>query len=279
MCDKKSEFLDSAKLSIFELKDFVDFEKVVKNIDNIENVKIYLNTLNALLTASDIDKVVREIWDLNPNTFSVLNILIAVRDGKNKFVSQQNGTDILMSEYFKSPDEIIKFLSDTGLLSFLQHQKVNNLIDYVFGIEVGLDSNARKNRSGNLMQNFVADILTSNKIDFQTQVSVRKLSEELKKSFGKKRKVFDFVINGCDRTWLVEVNFYGDKGSKVNETTSSYINLQGLITKVQGYDFIWISDGLAWFKDQSSLQNALSNINHFYNLSTFEKEVKNLIKQ
>lgn len=269
-------FTSELKSGILELKDFVDFNKV---IEHTEQIKIYLNALNALLSSSEISKAIYALWDENPKIFSVLGILIAVRDANNKFVLLPNGCNILMSDYFNTPESVIEYLTKTGLLSFFHNQKVNNLVDYVFGVEVGLDTHARKNRSGELMQTYVANILSSKNVTFQSQVSVKKLPNEIKKSFGEKRKVFDFVISGKNKTWIVEVNYYGNTGSKINETTSSYINLQEMITRVPGYDFIWITDGRAWRNDTASLSNAVENIRHFHNLKSFEKEIDKIIKE
>lgn len=260
-------FLSQLKSSQFELKDFVDFSKV---ISNTEAVKIYLNALNSLLCVSDVESVIRELWVECPKAFSVLNLLIAVRDSDKKEVLLSDGQNVVMSNLFKSPDEILTFLTNTGLLSFFKSQKINNLVDYVFGVEVGLDTHARKNRGGSIMQNLVANILRQNNLDYTPQVSVGKLSSEIKKSFGKKRKKFDFVVKGVSKIWLLEVNFYASTGSKINETASSYIELQKLIKRVPGYDFIWITDGKAWLEETSTLENALENINHLYNLYSFE---------
>lgn len=276
MDSREKDFISALKSGIFELKDYVDFNKVV---EHTEKVKIYLNALNVLLSSSDIPATINALWKENPRIFSVLGILLAVRDYNEKFVLLPDGSNVIMSNYFNSPKNVIDYLSNTGLLSFFNNQKVNNLIDYVFGIEVGLDTHARKNRGGELMQTYVSDILSSKNVTFQCQVSVKKLPNDLKKSFGKKRKVFDFVFKGNKKTWIVEVNFYGSTGSKVSETTSSYINLQELITRVPGYDFMWITDGKAWENDPASLSNALENINHFYNLKSFEKKIDIILEE
>lgn len=276
MDSREKDFISALKFGIFELKDYVDFNKVV---EHTEKVKIYLNALNALLTSSDIPATINALWKENPRIFSVLGILLAVRDSNEKFVLLPDGSNVIMSEYFNSPKNVIDYLSNTGLLSFFHNQKVNNLVDYVFGIEVGLDTHARKNRGGGLMQTYVSDILASKNVTFQCQVPIKNLPNDLKKSFGKKRKVFDFVFKGNNKTWIVEVNFYGSTGSKVSETTSSYINLQELITRVPGYDFMWITDGKAWENDSASLSNALENINHFYNLKSFEKIIDKILEE
>ena len=46
-------------------------------------------------------------------------------------------------------------MKKTGLFNLLQNHLVNNLYDYVLGVECGLNSNARKNRGGHLMEDAV----------------------------------------------------------------------------------------------------------------------------
>ena len=53
----------------------------------------------------------------------------------------------------------MKFMRKTGLFDLMENHIVNNLVDYVTGIETGLDSNGRKNRGGHLMENLVEGFL------------------------------------------------------------------------------------------------------------------------
>ena len=47
------------------------------------------------------------------------------------------------------------FMEKTGLFDLLQNHVIHNLVDYVTGVETGLDSNGRKNRGGHLMEDLV----------------------------------------------------------------------------------------------------------------------------
>lgn len=267
MADRLNDFMKPLKESLFSLKDYVDFPKVAANV---EAISIKLNQLNYLIGQEDMAIAVERLWEENPKVFSVLDILIAVRTKDKKKAIDENGNILLISDYFTSPEQVTKFINYSGLTEVFRKKQIRNLVDYVFGVEVGLDSNARKNRGGEIMQNLVRNILKENNIEFSEQVSVSKLSSELKKSFGKKRKVFDFVVKGISKTWLLEVNFYAIMGSKINETASSYIELQNLITRVPGFDFVWVTDGTAWLKEHATLSNAVERIKHLYNLYSFE---------
>lgn len=64
---------------------------------------------------------------------------------------------------FKKPnltlEEYAGFMRKTGLFDLLSKQLVHSLVDYVTGVETGLDSNGRKNRGGHLMEDLVEKYL------------------------------------------------------------------------------------------------------------------------
>lgn len=149
MPEKFDEFMTSLKETHFALKDYVDFPKVA---ENVEAISIKLNQLNYLIGQEDMEKAVKRLWDENPRVFSVLDILIAVRTKDKKKAIDSNGDIHLISDYFKSPEQVTEFLNETGLSKVFQQKQIKNLVDYVFGVEVGLDTNARKNRGGHIME-------------------------------------------------------------------------------------------------------------------------------
>lgn len=138
-------FVKSSKETHFSLGDYVDFPKVSANVDAIA---IKLNQLNYLVGQEDMAKAVKLLWDENPKVFSVLDILIAVRNKDREKAIDDNGDVFLISDMFRTPEQVVYFLNRTGLTEVLQSKRITNLVDYVFGVEVGLDSNARKNRGG-----------------------------------------------------------------------------------------------------------------------------------
>lgn len=157
MADRFTDFMIPLKETHFSLKDYVDFPKVVANV---EAISIKLNQLNYLIGQGDMATAVKRLWDENPKVFSVLDVLIAVRTKDRKKAIDAYGNTHLVSEYFKSPEQVTTFLNETGLTNIFQNKQIKNLVDYVFGVEVGLDSNARKNRGGHIMEDLVANILT-----------------------------------------------------------------------------------------------------------------------
>ena len=140
---------------------FCDFDKISANVAEVE---MSLNTLNYLIGKEDLEKGVSEIWQRDPKVFEVLGILIAVRDEGKKPVVDSKGNVVLLKSFFESETKVVEFLRETGLAEIFYSRRIKNLVDYVFGIETGLDTNARKNRSGHIMENTVARIFKDNGI-------------------------------------------------------------------------------------------------------------------
>lgn len=251
---------------------FCDFDKISANVANIE---ISLNTLNYLLGKNDLRKAVEAIWKRDKKAFEVLDILIATRKESNKKFFNKKGEKLLVHSLFSTVDGIIEFLEGTGLDKVLKNAEVNNLVDYVFGVETGLDTNARKNRSGKITEKLIAEIFNNYKIPFKQQVSST-VFPKIDKILGADKKVFDFVIDGKNETYLIEVNFYSGGGSKLNETARSYTDIGPKINSIKGYRFVWITDGEGWKNAKNKLQEAFMSIPDVYNLTTINKFISSI---
>ena len=143
-------------------------------------------------------------------------------------------------------------------------------MDYVFGVETGLDSNARKNRSGHVMEKVVADILSQHGISYRTEVYSSEW-EEMTQALGDDEKRFDFVIETPQKVYLIEVNFYSGGGSKLNEVARAYSDIAPKINAVDGFEFVWITDGIGWNSAKNKLQEAFNIIPSIYNLTSIEE--------
>lgn len=247
----------------FSLKDYVDFPKVA---EKVEAISMKLNQLNYLIGQDDMSAAVHRLWTENPKAFSVLDILIAVRTKDKKKAIDENGAISLLSDYFKTPEQVVNFLDRTGLTGVLKSKQIKNLVDYVFGVEVGLDSNARKNRGGDIMEEFVANLFTINGIPFESEVPYTEFPE-IVEVLGVDNKRFDFVIRTDEKIYLIEANFYSSNGSKLNETARSYSDLAPKVNAVPGFEFVWITDGVGWKSAKSKLEEAFKHIPSIYNLS------------
>lgn len=252
---------------------FCDFDKIAANVDNI---KLSLCMLNSLIGTTDLRKSVETIWKRDSSAFSIMDILIAVRSGGKKVVLNSSGGSIIIDRLFTSVDGVMEYLEGTGLADLFRKKKINDLVDYVFGIETGLDSNARKNRSGHVMEGMVASILSNNGIEFRQEVYSTEWPN-LQRVLGDDEKRFDFVIKTSKKTYLIEVNFYSGGGSKLNEVARSYSDIAPKVNSVPGFEFVWITDGIGWKSAKNKLQEAYNIIPSIYNLTSikdFLQEVK-----
>ena len=251
---------------------FCDFDKISQNV---EDIKLSLCMLNSLVGATDMRKAVETIWKRDKSAFNVMDILIAVRSEGKKKVLNSLGECVVLDTLFTSVDGVMEYLDNTGLTEVLQQQKIKDLVDYVFGIETGLDTNARKNRSGHVMEGMVARIFDNAGIDYRQEVYSSEwpsISEVL----GDDEKRFDFVVESLDKTYLIEVNFYSGGGSKLNEVARSYSDIAPKINSVPGFEFVWITDGIGWKSAKNKLQEAYSIIPSIYNLTNIKTFLEKL---
>ncbi len=251
------------------LTGLTDFAKVSTNVNKIA---IKLNQLNYLIGKTDLDTAIRELFTENPKTFDVLEILVAVRKSDKKKVLNKHNQPQLLEDYFATYNGIIEYINETGLADVFRSKKITNLVDYVFGIEVGLDTNARKNRGGHNMENAVAKLFTEAGIPFEQEVYSSSFADMT--SLGEDLKRFDFVIRTKAKTYLIETNFYNGGGSKLNEVARAYSDLAPKINQYPQYEFVWITDGRGWLSAANKLEEAFSIIPSVYNLTTIEQFIQ-----
>lgn len=267
-----NKFMSQLKETNQTLDFFCDFEKISQKV---EDIKLSLCMLNSLIGAADLRGSVETIWKRDPKAFSVMDILVAVRTRDKKKIIDSVGNCVPLESMFTSVDSVLIFLEKTGLGDILQHQKVKDLVDYVFGIETGLDTNARKNRSGRVMENTVSNILTEAGVPFRQEVYSREW-KQITEVLGDDEKRFDFVVETASKVYLIEVNFYSDGGSKLNEVARSYSDIAPKINSVEGFEFVWITDGMGWKSAKNKLQEAYEIIPNVYNLTTIYDFTKTL---
>lgn len=256
-------FMSQLKETNATLEFFCDFKKINSNV---EAIAIKLNQLNYLIGQEDLDGAIRRLWLENPKVYSVLDILIAVRTSDNKKAILEDGRVELISRLFEDVEGVIDYIHGTGLDEVLQKKQIKNLVDYVFGVETGLDTNARKNRSGHLMENQVASLFDKSGITYRQEVYSTEYPEL--SVLGEDKKRFDFVIETTRCKYLIEVNFYSGGGSKLNEVARAYSELSPKINAVGGFEFVWITDGIGWKSARNKLEEAYYTIPCIYNLTT-----------
>jgi len=265
MSEQFNQFLLQFSETNATLDYFTDFKKIIINVNKIS---IKLNQLNYLIGKENLNEAVNELYQENPKAFEVLDILIAIRKNKKAKTFNKNGEIVLLDNYFKTPESILDYIEETGLAEVFRNKNVTNLVDYVFGIEVGLDTNARKNRGGVNMSKAVSLIFDNAGVYYKKEVN-NTIFPEIK-SLGADVKRFDFVIKTKIKTYLIETNYYNSGGSKLNETARAYSDVAPKINQYDDYEFIWITDGQGWFSAKNKLEEAYNIIPSLYNLITLE---------
>ncbi|MEN2720853.1 type II restriction endonuclease [Capnocytophaga sputigena] len=252
---------------------FVDFQKV---IGNVRKIALKLNQLNYLIGKDNLEEAINELYEENPKVFEVLDILIAVRN-KNTKILDNIGKIVSLENYFTSPKSILEYICETRLAEVFKNKEITNLVDYVFGIEVGLDTNARKNRGGDNMSKAVSLLFDREEVYYKKEVNSTLFLDI--ESLGVDVKRFDFVIKTKKKTYLIETNFYNTGGSKLNEVARAYSEVAPKINQYENYEFVWITDGQGWLSAKNKLEEAYNAIPSVYNLTTLNKFVEKVKKE
>lgn len=265
------EFLDQLSETNATLNYFTDFAKIRSNI---KPIIVKLNQLNYLIGKENLTEAVNDIYQENAKAFEALDILIAVRKNKKAKVLNQQLKTVDLNDYFYSPAKIVEYIEQTGLAEVFKNKDIRNLVDYVFGIEVGLDTNARKNRGGDNMSFAVAKQFAMAGVSFEQEVKNTVFPEIT--SLGVDIKRFDFVIKTKIKTYLIETNFYNVGGSKLNEVARAYSDIAPKINRYPNYEFVWITDGQGWLSAKNKLEEAFNIIPSIYNLTTLNQFIQKI---
>ena len=277
-----NDWLSKFKASISDYTYYVDFEKIYKNVDK---VKVELNILNSLIGSKNIEEEFENILIKYPETLECIPLLLAVRSREIFVKDEINEYLFKFDKMVYSIKDYIKFMRESGLFDLLQNHIINNLYDYVLGIEVGLDSNGRKNRGGHLMENLVESYIIKagykKDINYFKEMYLKDIEKkwnlDLSEMSGHNTstKRFDFVIKTDKQVYVIETNFYSSGGSKLNETARSYKMLAQESKKVDGVTFIWFTDGTGWISARKNLEETFNELETMYNIDDLDKGVLN----
>ncbi len=274
------DFINTMIDCLADYKYYVDFDKVYKNVDKY---KVELNILNSLIGSKNIEQEFRDLVLKYPDVLDCIPILLAVRT-KEIFVK----TDIKEYLYnfetmIYSLDEYVKFMRETGLFDLIQNHIINNLYDYTLGIEVGLDSNARKNRTGDTMESLVESYIISAgykyNIDYFKEMYLSDIEKKWNVDLSNisannvSTKRFDFVIKKDNCIYVIETNFYSSSGSKLNETARSYKMIALESKDIKGVKFIWITDGKGWKSALHNLEETYNVMDTLYNINDLDSGI------
>ena len=284
-----NEWLSTMKDSIATWKYYTDFEKVYSNV---ESIKVELHILNSLIGSKNIENEFKQLLVEYPKTLKVIPILLAKREKEIKITNAEGEFLFNFNQPNYSIEEYTKFMRETGLFDLLEKHIINNLVDYVTGVEVGMDTNGRKNRTGDAMEDLVESYFVKyglvKGISYFKEMSKSEIEAKFNLNLdcisnqGKTEKRFDFVLYVHNHVYACECNFYGSSGSKLNETARSYKNIAMEAKDVKGFTFVWFTDGIGWNTAKHNLEETFDVLDTMYNLSDLEKgaleKLFNLIK-
>lgn len=273
-------WLSNFRYSIADFGYYIDFNKVY---NNIESIKIELNILNSLISSKNIEVDFENLIKKYPETLKCIPILLAVRE--YEIFAGENG-DVKLYTFNKQINTIEDyklFMRKTGLFDLLSNHIINNLYDYVTGVETGLDSNGRKNRGGHQMEDLVESYIQ--KAGFKRDVNYFKemyVSEVSRKwnidlsavsNQGKMEKRWDFVVKTDNCIYLIETNFYGSSGSKLNETARSYKTIATEMKNIKGAKFVWFTDGAGWKSAARNLEETFDVLDDIYSINDMQNGI------
>lgn len=274
--------IKNLKNTICSFDFFVDFEKVLRHVKDIE---IELNMLDYLIGKQDIQKELYTLITKYPNVVRTIPILIATRESRFKIVLNVDSKikDKIYSfenkkEYTEEDKkEIIEFVEKSGVLELFKNNQIKSVIDYVFGVEVGLDSNARKNRTGKLMEKlievFIKDLCLKNGYKYLIQANSNKIEKEFNKKIvvDKSDRQFDFAILNKDKLYVIETNFYNAGGSKLKSVAGEFRAVDNFMKNSnKDVTFMWITDGIGWNTAKRPLREAFESIDNILTIQMIE---------
>lgn len=273
-------WLSNFRYSIADFGYYIDFNKVYNNVGAI---KIELNILNSLIGSKNIEADFENLIKKYPETLKCIPILLAVRE--YEIFAGENG-DVklyIFNKQINTIEDYKLFMRKTGLFDLLSNHIINNLYDYVTGVETGLDSNGRKNRGGHQMEDLVESYIQ--KAGFKRDVNYFKemyVSEVSRKwnidlsavsNQGKMEKRWDFVVKTDNCIYLIETNFYGSGGSKLNETARSYKTIATEMKNVKGAKFVWFTDGAGWKSAARNLEETFDVLDDIYSINDMQNGI------
>ena len=281
-----SKWLTGFRDSIADYGYYIDFEKVHRNVDNI---KVELNILNSLIGSKNIETDFENLMRKYPEVLKCIPLLLAVR-ANEIYCQDENGGHLFQFDFGKYQpnshahyERYKYFMRETGLFDLLENHIVNNLVDYATGVETGLDSNGRKNRGGHLMENLVESFIRKSGFEkdktYFKEMYIHQITEKWGLDLsaisnqGKMEKRFDFVVKTPNMIYGIETNFYGSGGSKLNETARSYKTLALETDTIDGFTFVWFTDGKGWMSARNNLEETFDVMEHIYNIKDLENGI------
>lgn len=275
-----NNWLSGFRESIADYGYYINFEKVHRNVDNI---KVELNKLNSLIGSKNIEQDFENLVNKYPEVLKCIPLLLAVRANEIYAIDSEGEFTYNFKKPNLSVEQYKVFMRKTGLFDLIENHIVNNLVDYATGVETGLDSNGRKNRGGHLMENLVESFIKKSGFvkdeTYFKEMYIHQITEKWNidlsaiSNQGKTEKRFDYVVKTPNMIYGIETNFYGSGGSKLNETARSYKTLALETDTIDGFTFVWFTDGKGWTSARHNLEETFDVMEHIYNIKDLENGI------
>lgn len=280
---KTKNFLKTLKLSNKTSRFYFD----VSDIITLKSAKKDIEGLNVLIGEKNFNEKLKSIIINNPHLVPIFPLLVGVRDSyiellieytyKKPWISR--GYDFSGEDLDESKIEgIIDFFERVGLKDFFENAEIKDVYSYLLGIHLGLRTNARKNKSGEFMEqyidSYVKNLCREKGLEYLSQATSKDILINFNIDISPvvKNKRIDFVINDKGKLLLIEVNFYNSTGSKIKSVAQEFVKFnQDCLKSPFVKDFIWITDGAGWLKERKTLERTFSeginviNINDMHN--------------
>lgn len=275
------EWLGSFRESISDYHYYIDFKNVYKNTNAF---KIELNILNSLIGSKNIEDDFKKLIKDYPECLKAIPILIAKRESEIYCMDINGSFTYNFKRMNHNIEQYIYFMRETGLFELIQNHIIANLYDYVLGVNTGLDTNGRKNRGGHLMERLCESFIKETQLPYDKEVTIANIQKKtgldlsLLSNYGEVVKRFDFVIYGKESVYGIECNFYASKGSKLNETARSYKTIAMETGKIQGFTFVWLTDGVGWKSARNNLKETYDVLDTMFNIKDLEDGILNTLK-
>lgn len=269
-------WISTFKESIANFEYYIDHDKIKKELKSYENE---LTQMNTLCGSKDIKKDWNNLLDEHPEVVRIVPLLVAIRNKKIYCTDEKGTVCYNFKNKVMTNAEYTYFMERIGLFKLLS-EDLTNIKDYFIGLLSGLDSNARKNRGGHLMEDLIEDyIVAAGYEENKTYYKEMYLSDiesnfglDLSKisSNGDTEKRFDYVIKTEECVYAIECNFYSAGGSKLNETARSYKMIAEEAKNIEGFKFVWFTDGKGWISARNNLKETFKVLDDIYCLKELE---------
>lgn len=271
-----SDWLNTFRASINGYSYYTDFQKVYENADTL---KVEISILGSLIGSNSIENDFERLLEKYPSCLKAIPILLAVRENEIYCQDSNGAVNYNFGRKIQTIEQYKYFMRETGLFDLLENHLISNLFDYVTGVEVGLGSNGRKNRGGHQMEDLVESYIKKANVEYYKEMYLTEIESKWGidlsaiSAEGTSTKRWDFVVKTRGHIYVIETNFYTGGGSKLNETARSYKMIAEESKSINGFSFVWITDGGGWVSARRNLEETFNVLEYIYNIADMENDI------